>query len=66
VSLGAKANKYLAAHGYTISAMHHIDHAYTSSRSLQDFIGYLHPRGMAWTEVTYLWELIQDDVEDVK
>ena len=62
VSLGAKANKYLVAHGYTISAMHHIDHACTSSHSLQDFIGYLHPRGMVWTEIVYIWDLINADV----
>ena len=62
-SLGANALKYLKAHGYTISSIHHIDHAYTSSNNLQDFIGYLHPRGMAWTEAAYLWDLIQTDAD---
>ena len=57
------ADKYLSAHGYNITAVHHIEHALSSSRDLQEFLGYFHPRGMAWTEIVYLWELIQADVE---
>jgi hypothetical protein len=60
-SLGPAANEYLSAHGYNISSLHHIDHAHSTSRSLEDFIGYLHPRGMPWREVNYLWGLIQRD-----
>jgi hypothetical protein len=62
-SLGPAGDKYLSAHGYNVSAIHHIDHARNTSDNLQDFIGYLHPRGMAWTEIVYLWDLIQANNE---
>jgi hypothetical protein len=62
-SVGPAGDKYLSAHGYNVSAIHHIDHARNTSDNLQGFIGYLHPRGMAWTEIVYLWDLIQGDDE---
>jgi hypothetical protein len=60
-SLGRSADRYLFAHGYNIAAFHHIEHATNSSDDLQDFIGYLHPRGMPWMEIVYLWDLIQEE-----
>lgn len=63
LSLGPAVGKYLSAHGYNVSAIHHIDHAKNTSGNLEDFIGYLHPRGMAWTEIVYLWDLIAEDMD---
>jgi hypothetical protein len=62
-SLGPSVDKYLAAHGYNLGAIHQIEHAMNSSHNALQFIGYLHPRGMPWTEAEYLWDLVRDDAE---
>jgi hypothetical protein len=59
-ALGPAANRYLSDHGYNISALHHIEHARSTSRNIQEFVGYLHPRGMPWREIEYLWHLIYE------
>lgn len=61
-TLGPAADRYLQAHGYNLSALLHISHAYEQSDSqVGRFLGYLTSRGMPWTEAEYLWELIHND-----
>jgi hypothetical protein len=62
-SFGPAANNYLKAHGYNMGALQTIEITNNSSENIQDFLGYLHPHGMPWMEIIYLWDLIQGDKE---
>ncbi|KAG1832769.1 hypothetical protein EV424DRAFT_1533453 [Suillus variegatus] len=56
--LGIDAEKYLFTHGYQVSAIWSVIHAFREGYSSQDFTNYLCTRGMPLLEAEYLFELI--------
>jgi hypothetical protein len=57
-SFGFLADNYLQAHGYTMRALLHIQHAVHTSDSHKHFSRALSLQGMPVTEATFLWNLI--------
>jgi len=63
-SLGFIIDSYLESHGYTLSAKRHIEHAYHTSRTIQDFTHYLGKRGIARLEARWYWIMIVRGLPD--
>jgi hypothetical protein len=61
LSFGQASDAYLAAHGYTLNALYQIHTVVRTSRNAHDFAGFLNRRGMALTEIVYLWNLIHSE-----
>lgn len=56
--LGRLAAYYLLAHGYEARVIDEIQDMWARSRTVDEFLDFLTPRGMAAAEVRYLWHLI--------
>jgi hypothetical protein len=57
-SLGALADDYLRAHGYTPTAIDDIVSTAKSSASVEEFLDLLTVHGFARTEAKFLWDII--------
>lgn len=62
-SLGALADNYLHAHGYTPSAIDFIVSTVKSSASVEEFIDVLTMHGFPRMEAKFLWDLIDIESE---
>ncbi|KAG1766624.1 hypothetical protein EV702DRAFT_1204090 [Suillus placidus] len=62
-SFGFLADNYLQAHGYTVRALLHIQHAVHTSDSHEHFARTLSLQGMPVTEAMFLWTLISMDAD---
>ncbi|KAG0697179.1 hypothetical protein DFH29DRAFT_1003968 [Suillus ampliporus] len=62
-SFGFLADNYLQAHGYTMRALLHVQHAVYTSDSHEQFSRALSLQGMPITEATFLWNLISMDAD---
>ncbi|KAG0703467.1 hypothetical protein DFH29DRAFT_998464 [Suillus ampliporus] len=62
-SFGFLADNYLQAHGYTMRALLHVQHAVHTSDSHEQFSRALSLQGMPVTEATFLWNLISMDAD---
>ncbi|KAJ7898761.1 hypothetical protein B0H13DRAFT_2664483 [Mycena leptocephala] len=57
--LGKLASQYLQAHGFTESAIKEIQDIWARSEgNVESFVALLSPRGMAATEIRWLWDII--------
>lgn len=56
--LGDSAERYLQAHGYKVSAVWSIIHAFKDAFGPDDFMAYVCPKGMPVLEAAYIYELI--------
>ncbi|KAJ7016999.1 hypothetical protein C8F04DRAFT_1339618 [Mycena alexandri] len=59
--LGRHTSYYLQAHGYDESAIEEIQKLWAQSDDVEKFVELLTSRGMAATEVRWLWDLIRHD-----
>lgn len=59
-TIGRRAVRYLTAHGYTPESQHAIARAYTDFPGEEGFVAFLCGKGMARSEVNYLWDYISD------
>jgi len=59
--LGALMDIYLQSHGYTIIAIHEIEHANNFCKTSHSFINYLNSCRMPWREAEFVWVLLQGD-----
>ncbi|KAJ7041255.1 hypothetical protein C8F04DRAFT_1177438 [Mycena alexandri] len=59
--LGRHTSYYLQAHGYDESAIEEIQKLWAQSDDVENFVELLTSRGMAATEVRWLWDLIRHD-----
>lgn len=59
--LGDGVDSYLDAHGYDGGSRLHIIHAWRELDGLRSFVKYLTERGMAKSEVEWLWQLLVDN-----
>ncbi|KAG2117888.1 uncharacterized protein F5147DRAFT_768029 [Suillus discolor] len=57
-TLGDSAERYLQAHGYKVSAVWSIIHAFKDAFGPDDFMAYVCPKGMPVLEAAYIYELI--------
>jgi hypothetical protein len=62
-SLGALADEYLRAHGYTPPAIDIIVSTAKSSASADVFVDALTAHGFAQTEANFLWDIIDHESE---
>jgi hypothetical protein len=63
-SLGFIIDSYLESHGYTLSARRHIEHAYRTSETVQEFTQYLGKKGIARQEAHWYWTMIIRGLRD--
>ena len=61
--LGNAVDDYLTAHGYTADACHAIVHTWKQNENQDEFAGYLCGKGMAKSEVQWLWRFINSNHE---
>ncbi|KAJ7199090.1 hypothetical protein C8J57DRAFT_1262047 [Mycena rebaudengoi] len=59
--IGRHAGYYLHAHGYTATTIEEITQLWANCDDVEAFIEVLGSRGMAATEVRWLWDLIRHD-----
>jgi hypothetical protein len=59
--LGDNVDSYLDSHGYDGGSRLHIIHAWRELDGLRGFVNYLTERGMAKSEVEWLWQLLIDN-----
>jgi len=59
--LGEVVDGYLDAHGYDAASRLHIMHAWRENNGVDDFMIYLCGKGMAMSEVEWLWCLLVEN-----
>lgn len=60
-NLGRHASYYLQSHGYDELTIEEIQKLWAQSGDVEEFVRLLTSRGMAATEVRWLWDLIKHD-----